>query len=197
MGYRVVYRNPVFVDARQALQVITTTIEMAIITGLHPGVIYNFTIVAFNGIGDSDPSIIASVTTQNEGTLVRMKLLTNNLQEFITAMKFYRSYCFVSAPSDYPQNLSSVTLSSTEIAVNWNEVPAIGQNGIIITYEVQYEPLMILSGALTINSSNTSTLLRDLQEYTEYNITVRAYTSVGPGPLNPGVTDRTFEDGKL
>jgi len=100
-------------------------------------------------------------------------------------------------PSDYPQNVIAVTVSSTEIAVSWNEVPVIGRNGIIIQYTVQYEPLMILSGALTMNTSNTSALLRDLQEYIEYNITVRAYTSVGPGPLSPGVTNRTFEDGKL
>ena len=101
------------------------------------------------------------------------------------------------APSDYPQNLSAVTVSSTKIAVSWNEVPASGQNGIIIQYRVQYEPLMVLSGALTMNTSNTSALLRNLQEYIEYNITVRAYTSIGPGPLSPSVTNRTFEDGKL
>ena len=101
------------------------------------------------------------------------------------------------APSDYPQNLNSVTVSSTEIAVSWNEVPEIGRNGIIIQYEVQYEPLMVFSDALTTNTSNTSALLRDLLEYIEYNITVRAYTSIGPGPLSPGVTNRTFEDGKL
>ena len=90
-------------------------------------------------------------------------------------------------PSDYPQNVSVVIVSSTEIAVSWNEVPAIGRNGIIIQYEVQYELLMILTGDLTLNTSNTSALLRDLQEYTEYNITIRAYTSVGPGPLSPSV----------
>ena len=43
---------------------------MAVITGLHPGVTYNFTIVAFNDIGDSTPSNIAAVTTQEEGMLI-------------------------------------------------------------------------------------------------------------------------------
>ena len=33
-------------------------------------------------------------------------------------------------PSDYPQNVSVVIVSSTEIAVSWNEVPAIGRNGV-------------------------------------------------------------------
>ena len=91
------------------------------------------------------------------------------------------------------------TISSTEILVSWDEVPAIDQNGVIILYDVQYEPLMTFDGALmtmTMNTSNTSIVLGELQEYVQYNITVRAYNSVGPGPFSPGVDNRTFEDGK-
>ena len=73
------------------------------------------------------------------------------------------------------------------------------QNGIIILYEVQYEALMTFGGELmtmAMNTSSTSIVLGGLQEYVEYNITVRAYTIVGPGPFSPGVDNRTFEDGK-
>ena len=93
MGYRVMYRNPEFLDPNRELQVINTTIEMAIIAGLHPGVNYNFTIVAFNDIGDSSPSITAPITTLDEGTLLSitsMDLLTSNLLiviDPITALK--------------------------------------------------------------------------------------------------------------
>ena len=72
------------------------------------------------------------------------------------------------------------------------------RNGIIILYEVQYEPLMTFGGQLmtmVMNTSNTSIVLGGLQEYVEYNITVRAYTSVGPGPFSPAVNYRTAEDG--
>ena len=102
------------------------------------------------------------------------------------------------APSGYPQNVVPTTISSTEILVSWDEVPAIDQNGVIILYDVQYEPLMTFGGELmtmTMNTSNTSIVLGGLQEYVEYNITVRAYTSIGPGPFSPGVDNRTFEDG--
>ena len=102
-------------------------------------------------------------------------------------------------PSGYPQNVEPTTISSTEILISWDEVPAIEQNGIIILYEVQYEPLMTFGGQLmtmAMNTSNTSIVLEGLQEYAEYNISVRAYTSVGPGPFSPGVNNRTFEDGK-
>ena len=89
--------------------------------------------------------------------------------------------------------------SSTEIMVTWEEVDAIDRNGIIINYEVQFEPLQ-LTETLTTSSVNTTDLtvvLSSLQEYVEYDISVRAYTSVGPGPYSDPVTERTLEDRKL
>ena len=71
------------------------------------------------------------------------------------------------------------------------------QNGIILLYEVQYEPLITFGGQLmtmVMNTSNTSIVLGGLQEYVEYNITVRAYTIVGPGPFRPAVNNRTAEN---
>ena len=102
-------------------------------------------------------------------------------------------------PSDSPQNIVATALSSTEIEVSWEEVPAIDQNGIITMYEVQYEPLETCNGSIYSLNKNTTmlTTLTDLEEYVEYNITVRAYTSVGPGPYSdPPFTERTDEDGK-
>ena len=105
---------------------------------------------------------------------------------------------FSLAPSSFPQGVTTITISSTEILVSWYDVPTIDQNGVIILYEVQYEPLVTFGGELvtmTMNTSNSSIVLERLQEYVEYNITVRAYTSVSPGPFSPGVDNRTFEDG--
>ncbi len=64
-GYQVTYRHPAFLGGAEEVAVVA--IEMAEITDLHPGVTYNFTVVAFNGIGNSDPSIAASITTLEEG----------------------------------------------------------------------------------------------------------------------------------
>ena len=49
------------------IQIVNSTVEMADITGLQPGVTYNFTVVAFNEIGDSIPSNVASIRTLEEG----------------------------------------------------------------------------------------------------------------------------------
>ena len=61
IGYRVMYQEPTFLGG--GVQVVNSTVEMADITGLQPGVTYNFTVVAFNEIGDSIPSDIASIRT--------------------------------------------------------------------------------------------------------------------------------------
>ena len=63
-GFRVTYQQPAFLDPSSGVQVVNSTVEMADITGLHPGVTYNFTVVAFNEIGDSTPSDTASVSTE-------------------------------------------------------------------------------------------------------------------------------------
>ena len=72
--------------------------------------------------------------------------------------------------------------------------------GVITQYEVMYEPLMTFGGlitTLTVNTTNLSITLMDLEEYVEYSISVRAYTSVGPGPYSVGIVRRTFKDGGL
>ena len=83
--------------------------------------------------------------------------------------------------------------------MNWTEVSEIDQNGIITQYQVMYEPLMTF-GVLNMTIINISNLpmsitLFGLEEYVEYNISVRAYTSVGPGPYSVGIVRSTLEDG--
>ena len=99
-------------------------------------------------------------------------------------------------PASPPQNVRTTAISSTEMDVRWIEAPMIDENGIIINYEVQVEPLDF-NDILTIVYVNTTTLsmvVSDLQEFVAYNISVRAYTNVGPGPFSLPVTDRTLED---
>ena len=81
--------------------------------------------------------------------------------------------------------------------VTWEEVLPIDQNGIII-YEVQYEPLQFTESlsTLVVNTTDMAINLTNLQEYVEYNISVRAYTSIGFGPFSIEITERTFEDGE-
>ena len=105
-------------------------------------------------------------------------------------------------PSNSPQNVSAMVLSSTQIAVSWDEVPVVDRNGVITMYEVQFEPLQTFNETIytnSVNITNTSmmyTVLMGLEEFVEYNISVRAYTSIGPGPYSTPVTNETETDSK-
>ena len=70
-------------------------------------------------------------------------------------------------------------------------------------YEVLYQPqetfnnVIMNNNYLTIeDTSQTSVLIAGLQESVSYNISVRAYTSVGKGPFNEEIVITTFEDCK-
>ena len=104
-------------------------------------------------------------------------------------------------PAAAPQNVITMAESSTEILVTWEEVPAIDENGDITMYEVEYMPLETFNGQIATNSVTVdptllNTTLTGLDEYVDYNISVRAFTSVGPGPYSDGMVERTLEDGK-
>lgn len=89
--------------------------------------------------------------------------------------------------------------SPTSILVTWENVSLIDQNGDIIDYEVEYRPLETFGGAIRVQFVNTSLLsyqLIDLEQFVDYNISVRAYTSVGPGPYSDPITEQTLQDGK-
>ena len=97
-----------------------------------------------------------------------------------------------------PQNVTATAVSSTEI-----EVPAIDQNGVTTMYEINYVTLETFEGRISTDicyASNGTILmftLNGLEEYVEYNNSVRAYTSAGTGPYSVGVVERTDTDGEL
>ena len=104
-------------------------------------------------------------------------------------------------PNAPPDNVQALTSSSTAIMVTWDPVPEIDMNGIITQYEVEFNQS-------TFNEISTSNLtatngpqlmmeLEGLEEYVEYTVRVRAYTSVGPGPFSVAVVNRTLEDGEI
>ena len=104
-------------------------------------------------------------------------------------------------PNTPPDNVQAITRSSTAILVTWNPVPDIDRNGIIIQYEVEFNQNTFseisTSNLTTTNGSQLMVELNGLEEYVDYSVRVRAYTSVGPGPFSVAVVNRTLEDGML
>ena len=96
--------------------------------------------------------------------------------------------------------MTALVLSSTEIKVFWEEVPALNLNGLVTMYMVISIPVDTFGAQISSVAINTTLLnatLTVLEEYVGYNISVRAYTSVGPGPYSDSVVKRTLEDGTI
>ncbi len=72
--------------------------------------------------------------------------------------------------------------------VMWKEVPAIDRNGILITYEVLFEPTPAegqdVGASVLENTTDLSLTVDRLAENVLYNVSVRAYTAVGGGPFS-------------
>ena len=106
----------------------------------------------------------------------------------------------ISGPSGFPTDIQATAVSSTTIRVEWNNVEEAERNGNITHFEI------IISESLSaaVNESNISVqvswkdrdfVFEDLEEFTEYNVFLRAFTVVGPGPFSPHLGVQTLEDG--
>jgi hypothetical protein len=137
-----------------------------LVTHLQPAVTYHFTVQAVNRIGTSSDSLGIIVTTLE------------------------------AAPTAPPDNVTALTLSSTEVMVQWDDVPESDRNGEITHYEVLYIPHTSFEGQIsaeTVIVVNMTTVLVGLEEYVTYNISVRANTSAGFGPYSDVVQAITFQ----
>ena len=126
------------------------------------------------------------------------KRVSHNQVKYIALYLLPHTYLSL-VPSSFPQNVNVSVNSSTAILVTWEEVPDLDQNGIITTYEVLYNPMETFDGELipqTLNTTDIFTYLSELEQDVDYNISVRAYTSIGPGPYSEEISATTLEDGR-
>ena len=95
------------------------------------------------------------------------------------------------------RNVTVTATFPTEIHVSWGSVP---QN--ITRYEVCYQPEETFNGAIqalvvNVSGSELTTILMNLEEYVNYSISVRAYTSERVGLYSEEVIAVTNEGGKF
>ena len=96
-------------------------------------------------------------------------------------------------------NITAITLSARTIAVSWNEISPIDQNGLIVAYEVLYIPEKNFNGILSsqaINITDTIGVLENLVPFVNYNISVRGFTAAGAGVWSEPVIATTHQDRK-
>ena len=109
--------------------------------------------------------------------------------------------CFLlcySEPNAPPSHVQGRNTSSTSILVQWADVNATDQNGIILSYTVGFTALPGGSEQTkVVNAPATDTTLTGLNEFTNYSITVLASTSKGGGNISEPIIVITDEDSKL
>ena len=110
---------------------------------------------------------------------------------------------FYTAPSA-PLNVTVLNKTSTSLLITW--LPPTAPNGVVTSYEVYYrgvfsESLVPASFyqplSITVYAPSTSLLLEGVFPYSNYTISVRAFTNAGPGEYSERIEDRTEEDGEL
>ena len=75
-GYYVLYNQPSY--AVGLMIVLTVNKTMANVTELYPGVTYNFTVIAFNDVGNSSQSAVTPFMTLEEGKSHLYTLICND-----------------------------------------------------------------------------------------------------------------------
>ena len=110
----------------------------------------------------------------------------------------------LSEPSGPPQRVQFSDVTSKSVTVTWGPVPDGDRNGIILGYKVNYralpsggnltEPVSIQSNEQGEGGTKT---LESLNEFTNYSISVLAFTKVGNGPPSVAKFVKTLEDSKL
>ena len=115
---------------------------------------------------------------------------------------FLRSFIgvfVVAVPNAPPANVIGKNVTSTNIFVQWDEVPANNQNGVIVNYTVTYTELPIANGSSTaevVIAPKRNATLTGLKKFTNYRVTVFASTAKGGGNRSDPIIVITDEDGK-
>ena len=105
----------------------------------------------------------------------------------------------IAVPSKAPSSFSLTAKTSTSIEASWQSPPADSRNGIIRGFKLFYKKKGSSGSSTQIKITSESTrtkVVTGLDEYTEYEFQVLAFTSVGDGPNGTVMSVRTKEDGK-
>ena len=121
-------------------------------------------------------------------------MITNVQVDYTILFSFFSFSIKRTVPSAPPVIDKADAEDAHSIRVTWNEIVKKDQNGFILVYTVAYK----MEGQptqLSLNTTETSTVIQGLKPYTSYCIRVRGYTKIGPSPWSPCTTERTLQSG--
>ena len=97
----------------------------------------------------------------------------------------------MSAPGDAPRSVSVITLNTTAIHVQWD--PPLIPNGVIISYNIYIDGVLLLNISTTSGAQNIS--IAGFSPYQTVSVNLSANTKVGEGPLSMSQNVTTHESG--
>nr|XP_053630406.1 cell adhesion molecule DSCAML1-like [Cherax quadricarinatus] len=99
------------------------------------------------------------------------------------------------APSLPPETIRCEATSAKSVSVAWRPPPGQGQNGLIKGYRVLYMPASQYSDEeAQAETAAESTNIFNLEKFTNYSISVLAYTSAGDGVPSQPIFCTTLQD---
>ena len=148
----------------------TSTNETVSVSGLEAYTVYKISVTLSTSVGEGDAANIEIRTLET-------------------------------APTGTPTDLTTNVLSANIISVTWDDPLPIEQNGVITAYTLTYKGVErdTTSRDVILYSNGTfftNYILSELDEHTNYSISVSASTSVGEGPSST-LTVITDQDGEF
>lgn len=100
-------------------------------------------------------------------------------------------------PSHGPENVSSTEVNGTTFEITWAALPERVAHGVIKTYQVRLVLKENCTSAQSelysrFNTTSTSMVLSGLSICARYEVSIRGYTVVGPGPYSRPIVLQTF-----
>ncbi len=92
-------------------------------------------------------------------------------------------------------NITVIEVLATSISLSWYPPPVDDRNGIISQYSVRYTSVYYSTERL-MNTTDTSVVLMDLEEFEEYEVSIAAATVEGVGPYSMAILVTTAQAGK-
>ena len=113
-------------------------------------------------------------------------------------VQIFECLFFLLAPSFGPDNFVTTELNETTFNISWAPLPTEKSNGIVVLYEAYVELVatrgrsrQTVANSKGINTTKTFAVLYDFLTCSQYSISVRAFTAVGPGPYGPATQLQT------
>ena len=171
---------------------------------LHEYTDYSITVFASTSKGGGNESAPIIVITDEDGKFMSTlfyQVTKKNESQTDRSSRFSSLIILMthfSAPSAPPSAFQGHNTSSTSILVQWGNVPAADQNGIILSYTVTYKAFPYGSPLTKeVSAPTMQATLTGLNEHTNYSITVFATTSKGNGNISASIIVITDEDSKF